>query len=193
MKRCGQCKTAIYCDKECQKAHWTGGHKLVCAPPAAAAAPSPRPAAAAAAAALPPSQAEPRVSRLTPPGSGAAGSRPSSAMFGNMGMIGPGGAVMNPATPDRLAAKLAFDRGDLGESYARGKRAVQLAEETVAKTGFVGADILNGLQCLLDVELALGHHEDAFRHSLRYVEVRRAGEGRADPEGEHCHTVCSRN
>ncbi|WIA21757.1 hypothetical protein OEZ85_000919 [Tetradesmus obliquus] len=31
--RCGNCKTAYYCSKACQKAHWRAGHKAVCRPP----------------------------------------------------------------------------------------------------------------------------------------------------------------
>jgi hypothetical protein len=31
MQRCSRCKTARYCSKECQKAHW-GKHKLSCKP-----------------------------------------------------------------------------------------------------------------------------------------------------------------
>jgi hypothetical protein len=34
LKPCGQCKSVVYCGKECQKAHWKGpsGHKKTCAP-----------------------------------------------------------------------------------------------------------------------------------------------------------------
>jgi len=32
LKRCSQCQVALYCGKECQKAHWPT-HKLSCIPP----------------------------------------------------------------------------------------------------------------------------------------------------------------
>ncbi|CAN0382261.1 unnamed protein product [Discosporangium mesarthrocarpum] len=29
-KRCGRCKAAMYCTRECQVAHWKDGHKGMC-------------------------------------------------------------------------------------------------------------------------------------------------------------------
>jgi hypothetical protein len=29
---CAQCKTAVYCSKKCQRAHWKEGHKTTCHP-----------------------------------------------------------------------------------------------------------------------------------------------------------------
>lgn len=29
-KKCGQCQRVSYCSRDCQKAHWKGGHKAVC-------------------------------------------------------------------------------------------------------------------------------------------------------------------
>ncbi|PRW50838.1 ubiquitin carboxyl-terminal hydrolase 18-like [Chlorella sorokiniana] len=31
VKRCGRCKTAVYCSVECQRSHWAAGHKHECA------------------------------------------------------------------------------------------------------------------------------------------------------------------
>jgi hypothetical protein len=31
-KKCARCMKATYCSKECQTAHWKGGHKSACAP-----------------------------------------------------------------------------------------------------------------------------------------------------------------
>eukprot|EP00242_Pyramimonas_sp_CCMP2087_P008547 CAMPEP_0198214914 /NCGR_PEP_ID=MMETSP1445-20131203/45362_1 /TAXON_ID=36898 /ORGANISM="Pyramimonas sp., Strain CCMP2087" /LENGTH=206 /DNA_ID=CAMNT_0043890339 /DNA_START=249 /DNA_END=865 /DNA_ORIENTATION=+ len=31
--RCSRCKAAMYCDPECQRAHWRDGHRRVCRPP----------------------------------------------------------------------------------------------------------------------------------------------------------------
>ncbi|CAE6465397.1 unnamed protein product [Rhizoctonia solani] len=33
LKRCAKCKSARYCDEDCQKKHWKKGHKLTCKPP----------------------------------------------------------------------------------------------------------------------------------------------------------------
>ena len=30
LKRCGHCKIAVYCNRECQKKHWKGGHRQMC-------------------------------------------------------------------------------------------------------------------------------------------------------------------
>jgi hypothetical protein len=32
--RCGRCRSTLYCDRKCQKAHWKNGHKQECQPPA---------------------------------------------------------------------------------------------------------------------------------------------------------------
>ena len=34
--RCSRCKSAFYCSRECQSAHWKGGHKAKCTQPTAA-------------------------------------------------------------------------------------------------------------------------------------------------------------